>query len=135
VPVDCRDAARLAARWHGVVHRAHELRPATLLDLINEADAFRRPERLDTLLLACAADACSRPGHDDYAAANLVRDAFAVAKSVDAGAVARAVLDRAEGGKPVRPDAVAGAVRTARLKALRAWKAARIAPVAAGDAA
>ena len=22
VPVDCRDVARLAARWHGIVHRA-----------------------------------------------------------------------------------------------------------------
>ncbi len=134
VPVDCRDAARLAARWHGVVHRAHELRPATLLDMITEADAFRRPERLDMLLLACAADACSRPGRDDYAAANLVRDAFAVARSVDAGAVARAVLDRAKGGEPARPDAVADAVRGARLKALRAWKAERTAAAAAGEA-
>ena len=52
----------LAARWHGVVHRAAELRPATLLDLLSAADALRRPERLDTLLAACAADACSRPG-------------------------------------------------------------------------
>ena len=39
VPVECRDAARLAARWHGTVHRAAELRPATLLDLL------RRPTR------------------------------------------------------------------------------------------
>ena len=62
VPIECRDAAVLAARWHGVVHSAAELRPATLLDLLSAADALRRPGRLDTLLDACAADACSRPG-------------------------------------------------------------------------
>ncbi len=122
VPVDCRDGARLAARWHGVVHRARELRPATLLDLITEADAFRRPERLEILLLACAADACSRPGHGAYPAADLVREAFAVARSVDAGAIARAVMNRPVG---TQPDAIASAVRGARLKAIRVWKAGR----------
>ena len=28
VPTDCRDLARLVARFHGVVHRAAELRPS-----------------------------------------------------------------------------------------------------------
>ena len=62
VPVDCRDAARLAARWHGTIHRAAELRPSTLLDLMTAVDALRRPDRLDTLLAACEADACRDPG-------------------------------------------------------------------------
>ncbi len=53
VPLECRDAARLAARWHRVVVRAPALQPAVLLDLINAADALRRPERLETLLHAC----------------------------------------------------------------------------------
>jgi tRNA nucleotidyltransferase (CCA-adding enzyme) len=122
VPVECRDAARLAARWHGVVHRAQELRPATLLDLIGEADAFRRPERLEHLLMACEADACSRPGRTDYPAASIVRAALAAARAVDAGAVARKVLERREPGEPPRSDAVAAAVRAARLKALRVWR-------------
>ena len=43
VPLDCRDAARLAARWHGNVDGAMELRPAKLLDLLLHAtDALRR---------------------------------------------------------------------------------------------
>ena len=60
VPVECKDAARLAARWRGSVHGAAELRPAALLDLLHATDALRRPTRLDTLLETCAADACSR---------------------------------------------------------------------------
>ncbi|MFO1322665.1 MAG: multifunctional CCA addition/repair protein [Burkholderiales bacterium] len=117
VPLECRDAALLAARFHGVVHRAGELRPATLLDLLSAADALRRPERLDTLLAACAADACSRPGAaQDYPQADVVRAALAVVKGVDAGAVARRI------GRNGGPDAIAQAVRSARLKALRAWR-------------
>ena len=128
VPTDCRDLARLTARFHGVVHRAGELRPATLLDIIGETDAFRRPERLEQLLMACEADACSRPGRSGYLAADLVRDAFAVAKRVDAGEVARTVMARRTGEDSPRADAIASAVRAARLKALRTWKETRTAP-------
>ena len=39
VPGESRELARLAARYHGVVQRALELRPATLLDLLLAADA------------------------------------------------------------------------------------------------
>ncbi len=120
VPLDCRDAAAVAARWHGVVHRAAELRPATLLDVLAATDALRRPERLATLLDACAADACSRPGAPQaYVPARILRDALAVVKGVDAGAVARAAAKR---GGAARDDAIAAAVRGARLKALRAWR-------------
>ena len=122
VPIECRDAAVLAARWHGVVHRAAELRPATLLDLLSAADALRRPSRLDTLLDACAADACSRPGaSQDYAPAAVLRRALGVVKAVEAGAVARAAKERA--GRGAREVDVAAAVRRARLKALRAMRA------------
>jgi tRNA nucleotidyltransferase (CCA-adding enzyme) len=115
VPVDCRDAARLAARWHDVVHRADSLRPAMLADLLNAADALRRPERLDALLDACTCDALCRPGAArDYAPARIVRAALAVVEGVDAGAIARGVTGQR--------DAVAKAVRAARLDALRAWR-------------
>ena len=117
VPLECRDAAALAARYHGVVHRAAELRPATLLDLLTAADALRRPDRLETLLQACAADACSRPGHpQDYPPAALLRAALAAVKSVDAGGIAREVAARP---RPQRDDAIPKAVRAARLAALR----------------
>ena len=119
VPLECRDAARLAARWHGIVHRAAELRPATLLDLITAADALRRPERLETLLDACAADALSRPGpaRADYAPAAIVRGALAVVRGVRVTAIAREAEKR-----QARGDAIGAAIRAARLSALRAWR-------------
>ncbi|MBP8902905.1 MAG: multifunctional CCA addition/repair protein, partial [Thiobacillaceae bacterium] len=42
-PSECRDLAVLVARDHGNAHRALELRPATLVELLERLDAFRRP--------------------------------------------------------------------------------------------
>jgi tRNA nucleotidyltransferase (CCA-adding enzyme) len=130
VPADCRDAARLTARWHGIVHRALELTPAKLLDLIMAADALRRPERLDDLIEACRADACSRPGRgEDYPPAERIRGALVVVKSVDAGAVAAQALMRAAARSTDEPQAaapkesrIAEAIRSARVRAVREWK-------------
>ncbi|MBA3506508.1 MAG: multifunctional CCA addition/repair protein, partial [Betaproteobacteria bacterium] len=124
VPAECFDAARLAAKWHGIVHRAAELRPATLLDLLLAADALRRPGRLDGLLAACQADAQSRPGRgDDYAPERIVRDALAVVKHVDAAKIAGAIAAKRLAGQAAPSDAIAKALRAARLKALQQWRA------------
>ena len=124
VPAECRDAARLAAYWHGIVHRARELTPAKWLELFAAADAFRRPQRLDELLWVCECDALSRPGAGDvYAPAAIVREALAVATSVDPGAIAADVTARPR--KPESPpvsEAIGRAVRSARLAALKRWR-------------
>jgi tRNA nucleotidyltransferase (CCA-adding enzyme) len=121
VPVECRDAARLAARWHTAVHRAAALRPATLLDLLTAADALRRPERLEILLAACEADARSRPGVPDgaYEPAAIVRGALATLRGVSVAAIAREAERKASRGGG---DAIASAIRAARLAALRAQR-------------
>src|SRR6202165_3875224 len=112
---DCRELALLTARYHGTVHRASELRPATLLDLLLATDALRRPERLAWLLRACAADALSRPGRsgESYAPAQWLYLALAVVKAVDAGVIARDNSDPAQ---------LPAKIREARIQALRAWK-------------
>jgi tRNA nucleotidyltransferase (CCA-adding enzyme) len=67
VPNEYRDVAVLAARHHGVIHQAADLRPATVVDLLDGADAVRRPARFEQLLLACEADARGRKGLQDQA--------------------------------------------------------------------
>lgn len=62
VPNGHRELAVLCARHHTHVHRALELRPATLLQLLERTDAVRRPERFTQLLQACEADARGRTG-------------------------------------------------------------------------
>ncbi len=62
IPGDYRELALIVARYHGIVHRAFELRPNTLLKFLERADAFRRPQRFAQALLACEADARGRLG-------------------------------------------------------------------------
>src|SRR5260370_22942492 len=62
LPGDYRELALMVARHHGIVHRAFELKPKTLLDFMERTDAFRRPERFSQALLACEADARGRTG-------------------------------------------------------------------------
>lgn len=97
-PNECRDLAVLAARHHGNAHRALELRPGTLVRLLETVDAFRKPERFEALLAACACDFHGRPGYASrpYPQAERLRRAFAAARQVDAGAIARQCASAAE---------------------------------------
>jgi tRNA nucleotidyltransferase (CCA-adding enzyme) len=62
LPREYRDLAVLVARYHLHCHRALELRPSTVLKLLQAADAFRRPERFAQYLVCCEADARGRTG-------------------------------------------------------------------------
>ena len=62
LPGDYRDLGIIVARYHGAVHRAFELKPKTILDFLERADAFRRPDRFAQALLACEADSRGRTG-------------------------------------------------------------------------
>ncbi|WP_310447499.1 multifunctional CCA addition/repair protein [Thiobacillus sp.] len=114
VPADCRDLAVAVARDHGNVHRAQELRAATVIELLERVDAFRRPQRFTEFLQACECDFRGRPGYETraYPAPAYLMQAFAVARAVDAGEVARATA----------PDKVREAVFRARAAAVEAWK-------------
>src|ERR1700686_1527286 len=62
LPGEYRDLSIIVARFHGIAHRAFELRAKTILEFIERADAFRRPERFAQALLACEADSRGRTG-------------------------------------------------------------------------
>jgi tRNA nucleotidyltransferase (CCA-adding enzyme) len=117
VPTDCRDVARLVARFHGDMHRVAELRPETQLTLLERCDALRRPERFELILLACEADYRGRLGWEerDYVQAAAWRAALAAVRAIDAGAIAGATAD---------PRAIPGNIGAARVEALRALRAA-----------
>ncbi len=114
VPADCRDLAVAVARDHGLVHRALELRPATVVELLERVDALRRPERFELFLQACECDFRGRPGYEDkpFPAPAYLRQALQTAQGIDAAAVARS----ADAGR------IREAIFQARTAAVSAWR-------------
>lgn len=84
VPKAIKELAILVTAQHGRVHHALEMKPATLVNLIESLDGLRRPERMEAVLLACHADARGRLGSEncDYPQADRVRAAAEVIRSV-----------------------------------------------------
>lgn len=62
VPNEYAQLAKVVCEYHTHLHRVTELRPATLLKLLEAADAIRRPERFEKFIIACEADARGRTG-------------------------------------------------------------------------
>ena len=112
-PGDCLGLARVVARWHGQAHHADRMGAEGLLDLIEQSDALRRPDRFEQFLLACAADFHGRPGYESrpFPPAARLREALAAARSVDARAIA---------GQAAEPAAIPRAIRAARVAAIAA---------------
>ncbi len=117
VPADCRDLALLLCEFHLKAHRALELRPSTLVDLLERLDAFRRPGRFEDFLLACEADKRGRKGREDqpYVAGLRLRAGYLAALEVDVAALVDAGL---------KGEAMAEAVRAERVARVRALIAA-----------
>jgi tRNA nucleotidyltransferase (CCA-adding enzyme) len=118
VPNRFRDLAIAVARHHGLCHRALELRPATLLKLLESLDAFRRGHRVTEFLNACEADARGRTGLEEqtYPQRDLVLAAWQAALAVNTSAVA----GPGGAGDGLSGEAIGEAIRQARLAAVTA---------------
>ncbi len=121
VPRDYAALGEQVARYHLHCHRALELKPQTLHELLEALDAFRRPERFQQYLLACEADARGRTGLEDrdYPQVDYLRGVLAAAQAVD---VAPIVASELEGAK------LGAAIHAARIDAITAFKAGRANP-------
>ena len=111
VPAEHAQLAALTCRHHLDAHRALELKPATVLQLLEAFDALRRPERLDPFLVVCAADKRGRLQHenDAYPQADFLRAARDAARAV----TARAFVEQGLTGT-----AIGAAMRRARIAAI-----------------
>ena len=120
IPRAWRDLGILVAEYHTHCHRALELRPQTVLKVLEKSDAFRRPERFELFLLTCEADARGRLGLEDraYPQVDYLRQALDAALTVDAGKIA----EQHSGGD------IPAAIRRERTRALAAFKAGYVPP-------
>lgn len=116
VPTRCRELARITARYHGLAHTVADLRDATILDLFEGCDAFRRPERFKHMLIACEADYRGRTDYAErpYPQGETLRTLFAAAAALDVGAIAQAAS---------APRLIPEHIRSARIAAIKAARA------------
>ena len=94
-PAECRDLALLVARYHGDIRRGSEMRAGSIVRLLENTDALRRPQRFQQLLDACDCDFHGRQGWEDkpIPEPELFLQALAAVQSVDSGLIARACND------------------------------------------
>lgn len=85
VPKQYRDLAKVVCRFHINTHQIEELRPKTILKILQGIDVFRRPERLDQFLAAVLADSQGRLGSEDepYPQGDILRQAYKVACAIE----------------------------------------------------
>lgn len=67
VPTKLKDIAVLVSEQHIKIHSALQLKPSTILKMFDRIDVWRKPERLEQILLACKADARGRTGFETRA--------------------------------------------------------------------
>jgi tRNA nucleotidyltransferase (CCA-adding enzyme) len=112
VPNDCKELAHIVAKFHGKVHRAHEMRPGTLVQFLHDTDAIRQPQRFKEFLLACECDSRGRTGFENkpFSIADYWLRLLEAAQEVDAGAVAKLHTE---------PEKIKQAVFEARMEAVK----------------
>ena len=117
-PRDCQELARLVGEYHTHAHRALELRPSTLLELLQAFDVYRRPQRFEEFIAASEMDARGRHGLENraYPQADYLRGAARAAREVAVQPLLEKGFKGAELGE---------ALKRERLKALKAYKEAQ----------
>ncbi|MDN6856761.1 multifunctional CCA addition/repair protein [Pseudomonas sp. CAN2814] len=115
VPRECQELARLVGEYHTHCHRALELRPNTILELLQSFDVYRRPQRFEEFLAASEMDARGRHGLEDraYPQAEYLRGAEQAARAVAVQPLLEKGYKGAELGE---------ALKRERLTALKAYK-------------
>lgn len=125
-PVRYRKFAMRFCELHLHGHRIHQLKPGTVLRLLERLDGFRAPEQVERFIHCCLADRRGRLGHEQDAPGqlDLLDPCFRAAASVDAGKVAAEVnaagLPRSKAGAEIRRR-----VQAARIHAIKQAQALR----------
>ncbi|MGE8224439.1 MAG: multifunctional CCA addition/repair protein [Stenotrophomonas sp.] len=113
IPIDHRQLAEAVCREHLNVHRIDELRDATVLELIQRCDGFRRPERIAQMGLVCE---CDKRGRLDFEDSDYPQRA--TLQRLHAAALAINARDIATEG--LQGPAIGEALKKARIKAISA---------------
>lgn len=102
VPNEYRDLALLVCQHHSNIHRTLELKASTALKLLNQIDAWRKPQRFEQILLCCQADHQGRLGLESmpYPQAKQMRDYYQAAVEIDV----QSIITQGFSGRAIRDE-------------------------------
>lgn len=85
VPNEFKELALLVCEQHSNIHRANELKPSTYLKILNKFDVWRKPQRLQDILICCQADHAGRQGLElePYPQRKMFEQAYQAALSIE----------------------------------------------------
>ena len=111
VPKDIHSLALRVAEYHTHIHLLFEMKPATILKVIEALDAFRKPDQFEQYLLAGEADFRGRPGyeHSPMPEIKAFKHCFTAAQTITAKPFVEEGLQRS---------AIAQAIHKQRIKVI-----------------
>lgn len=85
VPNEYKELSLLCSDQHQNIHNAQELRAETIIKIFDKADVWRKPQRLDDLLICCHADIRGRTGFEaaEYPQSEYLTHCYQLAKDID----------------------------------------------------
>ncbi len=106
--------ARTVMQYHTHCHRVFDLKPATLVDLLQKLSAFKSNSSLEDFVKACEADLRGRAGFENraYPQAGYLLAAARAASEIDMAAIM---------AKGLKGKQIGEAIRRARIQALAAF--------------
>ncbi|MCW1873589.1 multifunctional CCA addition/repair protein [Erwinia sp. INIA-01] len=115
VPNHVRDLALLVTEFHDLVHTIQNHSAATLVNLFDRLDAWRKPHRVEQIALTSEADARGRSGFENnpYPQGTYLREAFRIVSEVPT----RDVVAAGFKGAAVREE-----LTRRRIAALEVWQ-------------
>ncbi|MBC8952579.1 multifunctional CCA addition/repair protein [Xenorhabdus sp. PB62.4] len=115
IPNSVRDLATIVAQYHSWVHTAEQLSPESLLALFNAVDAWRKPQRIEQLIICSEADNRGYTGSEaaSYPQGNYLRKVFTIASQVSV----QEVIARGFQGAEIRTE-----LEHQRRLAIENWK-------------
>lgn len=115
VPGDCRDLGRIALAVQAAVSADTLLSPVELLQLLEQVDAFRRPERFEQLLQVMHFSWQNDPRSS---ALEVLSQAHQAGAAIDTAAIALPLQQAAATDGTVRGERIKAAIHEARLTAI-----------------
>jgi len=76
IPTAYRQLAKIVSEFHLHLHKIEQLKPTTIVKLMEKTDAFRKPDRFEQFIRCCEADFRGRTGFEDrdYPQGQILRD-------------------------------------------------------------